>query len=173
MNEPSQNIVLTGFMGTGKSTVGQIVAARLNRPFVDMDSVIEQRTSRTIADIFAAEGESEFRRLERELCAELSRQQYLVIATGGGALVDPVNRKLMVGSGMVICLTAPVEVLAARLQDDTARPLIADDPATKLAALLEARTQAYAALPFHIDTESLAPEQVAEAILDLWHKHFM
>ncbi len=164
------NLILTGFMGTGKSTAGRLVAERLCRPFIDVDVEIERRTGRSIPQLFAEEGEATFRALERALCQELAEARELVIATGGGALVDPVSREAMMRTGFVICLTASPENLLARLQHDTGRPLLqAPDPAARLRALLEARAASYAALPHHLNTDSLTPEQVAEAILTLWH----
>lgn len=165
------NLILTGFMGTGKTTVGRLVAEQLGRPFVDMDALIEQRAGQSIPAIFAAQGEATFRRMERELCHELAALDGLVIATGGGALIDPVNRALMTGSGVVICLEASPEVLLARLQAQQDRPLL-DGPtlSERIAALLEARRAAYAALPYHLDTSALTPRQTMEEILALWQK---
>ncbi len=165
------NLILTGFMGTGKTTVGQLVAARLGRPFIDMDAVIERQAGMTVAQIFETQGETAFRQRERALCSELSRERGLVIATGGGALVDPANREVMLQSGVVICLTAAPEVLLARLRGNGDRPLLhAPDPEARLRELLAGRADAYAALPYHLDTSHLSPEQTAEAILDTWHR---
>jgi shikimate kinase len=97
-----RNLVITGFMGTGKTTVGQAVAARLGRPFVDMDAEIERRAGKPIARIFAEDGEAAFRRWEASICAELGLQRGLVIATGGGALVNPLNRAQMLRNGTVV-----------------------------------------------------------------------
>ncbi len=166
------NLVLTGFMGTGKSTVGRQVAARLERPFVDMDAVIETRAGQPIAAIFAAQGEAVFRQLERALCLELAAQDGLVIATGGGALIPPESRAAMLRSGLVICLTATPEALLARLANEADRPLLAAaDPQARLRELLAARAAAYAALPFQLDTSTLTPDQVTEAVLTLWQTH--
>lgn len=165
------NLVLTGFMGTGKTTVGRLVAEQLGRPFVDMDALIEQRAGLSIPAIFATRGEAAFRRMERELCHELAARDGLVIATGGGALIDPVNRALMIGSGVVICLEASPDVLLARLQMQQNRPLL-DGSALpeRIHALLKTRRAAYAALPYHLDTSALTPRQTMEEILALWQK---
>ncbi|MCS7040296.1 MAG: AAA family ATPase, partial [Caldilineales bacterium] len=109
------NLVLTGFMGTGKTAVGRAVAARLGRPFVDMDEWIARRAGMSIAEIFARQGEGAFRAMEAELVRELAGQRGLVIATGGGALVDPTNRETFCRTGLVICLTASVEAILARV----------------------------------------------------------
>jgi len=120
--DPSLNIVLTGFMGTGKTSVGRAVAARLGRPFLDMDVEIEARAGKTISTIFFQDGEATFRRMEAELCREWSARQVgapaPVIATGGGALVNAAygaeNRRRMIASGPVFCLSCDVDVLLRR-----------------------------------------------------------
>ena len=164
------NLVLTGFMGTGKSTIGRLVAARLSRPFIDMDEAIEQQAGQTIPEIFNSQGEAAFRRLESQVCAELAARDGLVIATGGGALVNPTNRALMEQSGLIICLTATSEALLERLAGNGNRPLLnKPNPAQEIARLLAARAAAYAVLPHHVDTTALDPEQVTEMIINLWH----
>jgi shikimate kinase len=164
------NIIITGFMGTGKTTIGRLVAAQLGRAFVDMDVEIENRAGMTIREIFAIQGENAFRQRERMLCRELADSQELVIATGGGTLLDALNRQMLTENGVIICLSAAPDVLLERLKDDMTRPLLqTPDPATRLRELLAARAEAYALLPHHVDTTLLSPEETAEAILDLWH----
>ncbi len=171
MTDQAHNLVLTGFMGTGKSTIGRLVAARLARPFVDMDEVIVQRAGWTIPEIFASAGEEAFRQLEGEVCRDLARQQELVIATGGGALIDPENRQAMTGSGLVICLMATPAAIVDRLRGISDRPLLhAPDPASRIRELLVARAAAYEALPHQLDTTTLSPEAAAEAVLALWYQ---
>ncbi len=162
------NIILTGFMGTGKTTAGQAVAERLGRWFVDMDAVIERRAGKPVSAIFRDEGEPAFRRLEAELCRELARERNLVIAAGGGALIDEENRRALGESGLLICLAAPVDALLARLEGDADRPLLAGpDRRARVEALLAQRAAAYAAMPHHIDTGGLTVEQTAERIIRL------
>jgi shikimate kinase/3-dehydroquinate synthase len=165
------NLVITGFMGTGKTAVGELVARRLSRPFVDMDAEIEQKAQKPIARIFAEDGEQAFRAMERDLCRALSAQDELVIATGGGALVDPASREAMTAAGNVVCLQcAPAEILRRLTEKGEAdgiadRPLLhVDDPAASIEALLEARNEAYAAVPWQIDTTGLTTEQVAAEV---------
>ncbi len=166
--DQTPNVVLTGFMGTGKSVVGQRVAARLGRPFVDMDLEIERRAGRSIRDIFAQEGEEAFRRLEAALCRELARKQGLVIATGGGALTFDGNRRALGETGLLICLTASVDEILRRLDNAHDRPLLATpDRRARIEALLERRAAAYAAIPHQIDTTGLTPDQVAERVIAL------
>jgi shikimate kinase len=162
----ARNLVLTGFMGTGKSTVGRVVAERLEMPFVDMDGEIETRTGLTIPQIFAEQGEAAFRRIESDVCAELAACGGLVIATGGGALINPENVRTMQGSGLVICLDADPDTIRQRLADEAeGRPL-----AAQWEALYERRRPAYAALPHHIDTRGKTPETIAQGVITLWQK---
>ncbi|MGQ9909049.1 MAG: shikimate kinase [Candidatus Flexifilum sp.] len=157
------NIVLTGFMGVGKTTIGMLTAQRLARPFVDTDAVIVQRQRRSVREIFARDGEAAFRALERELAAELAEHRGLVIATGGGMLVDPSNRDLLARSGILICLDASAKTIAQRLQDAVDRPL-----ASHWQALLEARREAYAAIAYHVHTDEKSPEQIVDEVIALW-----
>ncbi len=162
------NIVLTGFMGTGKTAVGQIVAERLGRWFVDMDAAIEQRAGKPVSAIFAQDGERLFRRMEAELCRELASEHNLVIATGGGTLIAEANRATLRDSGVLICLDASTDVIMQRLQGLHNRPLLgAADRQVRIETLLTQRAAAYAAIPHHIDTDDLTVEQVAERVIRL------
>jgi shikimate kinase len=154
-------------MGTGKTAVGRLVAEQTDRPFVDTDQEIERRTGRKIADIFKYEGEVNFRHIERRMCRFLAAQQGLVIATGGGTLVDEGNREVMLASGLVICLTASPVTIAKRLgSDTTVRPLLQGD----WRVLLEKRRTAYEAIPNQIDTTDKQPEDIAQEIVALWQQ---
>jgi shikimate kinase/3-dehydroquinate synthase len=163
----SKNIVITGFMGTGKSTVGQLVAARLGRRFVDTDDILTQRAGKPISAVFAEEGEAEFRRAETALCAELAQEQGLVLSTGGGALVSAENRDALGASGVLVCLTASADEVLRRLAAATDRPLLGDELAAREArvrTLLAQRRAAYAAIPYQIDTEGRSAEAVAALV---------
>lgn len=165
-----RNLVLTGFMGTGKTAVGREVARRLRCPFVDMDAEIEARAGKPIPRIFAEEGERAFRRLERALCEELSARQGLVISTGGGTLVDPANRKLMSEGGVVVCLRCDAEEILRRvaLAGEVERPLLdVPDPRVAVGRLLREREPAYATIPWQIDTTDLSVEEVVERVVAL------
>jgi len=169
-NAKPSNIVLTGFMGTGKSAVGHEVARRLGRPFVDMDEVIVMREGRSIAEIFASSGESYFRRLEAVLCRELAGQRGLVIATGGGTLIPRENREVLERTGRLICLTATADEILRRLEGVEDRPLLAaPDRRARIEVLLAERATAYAAIPHQIDTTGNAVEQVVETVLEILH----
>jgi len=156
------NIILTGFMGTGKTTVGQILARKLKREFVDMDAVIEARAGMTIPQIFERRGEDEFRALERRLVYELALRNGLVIATGGGALIDDALRETMLQSGIVVCLNASKADIRERLAENANRPLAAG-----WESLFEARRSAYAMMPYQILTTGKTPEAIAGEIAAL------
>lgn len=163
-----RNIILTGFMGTGKSTVGRLVAAALGRELVDMDAVLESRAGCTIAEIFRRQGEAHFRRLERALVVELAARSGLVIAAGGGVVLNPANLDDFRRSGLIICLAAAPESILRRVARATHRPLLAgDDPRARIDELLAARRAAYAAVPHQVDTTELTPAAVAERVLAL------
>ena len=162
-NEDSRNIVLTGFMGTGKSTVGQLLATKLNRVFVDVDTAIEHRTGLTIPRIFADYSEPFFRAIEKGICHELMLEDHLVIATGGGAIVDEDTRREMLKHGFLVCLTASPEAIETRLSNFDLRPLAAE-----WRKHYEARQQIYNSLPRLVDTTDKTPETVMEEVLSLW-----
>jgi shikimate kinase / 3-dehydroquinate synthase len=159
------NLVLTGFMGTGKTTVGQLIAQRLGRPFIDTDRWIEERAGKPVAAIFAEDGEDRFRAWEAEACHALSDPQGLIIATGGWTLGPPANRAALQRGGCVICLWAEPQAVLARLSGAADRPLLAgDDRATKVGDLLTQRAEVYRAFPWLIDTTKL---DVAEVLLQV------
>ena len=165
---PDRNIVLLGFMGTGKSVTARRLAQRLGRELVDMDDVIAQRAGKAIAAIFAQDGEPQFRRLERALVQELSARRGLIVAAGGGVVLDPDNLRDFQHSGLVVCLTAEPAVILRRVTAATHRPLLeGGDKEQKLLALLAARQPLYARLPHRIDTSDLTPAAVADRVLAL------
>ncbi len=150
-------------MGVGKTTVGRQLAVDLDRRFVDADDLIIERAEMSIAEMFAVKGEAAFRALESEVCRDLTTEAGLVIATGGGMLVDPVNRTRMQKAGFVVCLDAPPDIIRARLDLTHERPL-----ASNWETLYEQRRAAYAAIPVHVDTTDKPPERIAEEIIALW-----
>jgi 3-dehydroquinate synthase len=170
MNEP--NIIITGFMGTGKTAVGQAVAERLGRVFIDMDEIIEQRAGKSIQAIFEEDGEAEFRRMEADLCRELAAERDIVVATGGGALVSQANREVLAHGGVLICLTAAPKDIHRRLQATGDRPLLSvPDRQQRIIELLRQRAAAYEAIPHQIDTGTLGIEEVAEQVIRLARRH--
>lgn len=167
--DSSGNLVLTGFMGTGKTTVGRLLAARLGYEFVDTDRLIEERHG-PIARIFSEHGEGEFRRLERELAAELADRSGLVVSTGGRMMVDAHNVDRLGRSGQVICLTASIDTILARVHRTRSlveRPLLAGpDVRDRITELLAERAPAYARFP-QVETDRRTPAQVVDAVLAL------
>ncbi|MGE0680987.1 MAG: shikimate kinase [Candidatus Binatia bacterium] len=159
------NIILTGFMGTGKSTVGKKIADRLEWLFVDTDVLIEEEAEMTIPAIFAERGEPYFRALERAVITRVCLEAEKVIATGGGAIMDEENIRVLKENGTLICLTAQPEVILSRVQSNTDRPLLrGEDPLTKITMLLNARAEAYEKADFTVDTSYFTVDEVVEAI---------
>lgn len=161
---PDRNIVITGFMGTGKTTVAKKVAERLGRTFIDTDEKIVEQAGKSIPEIFAQDGEAVFRHHERRVCRFYAGQSGYVIATGGGMLVDDENRRVMLASGLVVCLMASKAAIRERLAGQTGRPLFSGD----WEALYDRRAEAYAAIPHQIDTTSRTPDEVVEEVIRLW-----
>ena len=163
----SMNVILTGFMGTGKTAVGKHLAKRFGWPFIDIDQLIEASARMPIPRIFSERGDTVFRRLERRCISRAVRQRQQVIATGGGAFVDRQSRARLRVSGPVICLTAKPQVILERVGRRIAtRPLLAGDgnPLSRIRALLNQRAAAYAQADLTIDTSELSVEEVVERI---------
>lgn len=160
------NIVLTGFMGTGKTAVGRHLADMLRVPFIDVDTAITKKAGKSIQAIFAAQGEAAFRELESSVIAEVAGQDKTVIATGGGALLDPRNRENLQKNGTLVCLTAKMGTLLERLKDDLTRPLLAgENLGDKVERLMKERQDVYSLCPVQIDTDGKTIVQVAQEII--------
>ncbi|MBT3191684.1 MAG: shikimate kinase [Verrucomicrobia bacterium] len=165
------NIVLFGFMGTGKTRIGKEAAARLGLVFVDMDDVIVERAGKPIPEIFADDGEAHFRSIERQAVIDLSAQPGCVIATGGGVVLNSDNIRDFSQDGLVVCLSATPEVILARVEHDTNRPLLnADDKMEKICSLLDSRQVLYDAIPNQIDTSELTATEVVDRIVSLYQQ---
>jgi shikimate kinase len=160
-------VFLVGMMGAGKTTVGRRLARRLGRAFLDADRELEARLGVPIATIFELEGEAGFRRRESALIDELTRRGDCVLATGGGAVLDPENRAALRARGRVVYLRASVGDLWHRLRRDTVRPLLrAPDPRARVESLLAARDPLYRETAhFVVDTGRQPVGQVVDAIL--------
>ncbi len=167
-NSDKSNIVLVGFMGTGKSATGRAIATRLGREFIDMDTLIELREGRAIPAIFADSGEPYFRALERAMVQELSARSHLVIAPGGGIVLNSDNIRDFSRTGHVICLRATPEMILHRVGNDPNRPLLqAGDRLGRIRELLAKRQALYDAIPLQIETDGKTPDEVAVEILEL------
>lgn len=140
----AQNIIFVGPMGAGKTTIGKQLARQLGRTFYDSDRVVEERTGANIPLIFEMEGEEGFRRREKSTITELTNKQDIVLATGGGVILDPDNRDQITRQGFVVYLSAPLEHLFNRTAKDKNRPLLQTaDPRKKLEEILNARDPLY------------------------------
>jgi shikimate kinase len=150
---PRRTIVLVGLMGAGKTKIGRRLAARLNLPFFDSDTEIEAAAGETIAEIFRNRGEAVFRDGERRVIARLLTQPIHVLATGGGAFMDPATRSLIADRGVSVWLRADLDVLLARVARRNNRPLLQErDPRAVLAELIERRHPIYAEADVTIDS---------------------
>ncbi|HMK34530.1 MAG TPA: 3-dehydroquinate synthase [Desulfomonilaceae bacterium] len=162
------NIILTGFMGTGKTAVGMVLAKRLGWKFLDTDRLISELESMSVTDIFARRGEAHFRTLENTLCERLVTEKHAVIATGGGMPVNPSNRKLLNAAGLVVNLRCDPEESIKRIKDIHARPMLAtEDPLQQARELLKERESAYSSFLFQMDTLKQKPYDVASRILQI------
>lgn len=168
------NIVLIGFMGTGKSAVGRALAAQLKARFIDTDAEIEREARKSVSDIFAQEGEAAFRQRETELLMRLTREHGpLVVSTGGGTPLRDENVRLLRKIGPLVWLTAPSQVILARVRQNLARrPMLAgqpQDPLTRILKLLAERNPRYRGVKdYEFDTSNWdSPEDVAACIMSI------
>ena len=160
MNDPAANVLLVGFMGTGKSTVGRRVARALRWRFVDLDGLIASEAGCSIPDIFAREGEEAFRQREHLALQSCFRRNRQIIACGGGIVLREDNRRLMLEQGRVFCLSASLETVRQRVGHDPRRPL-----ANQLEALYAARLPLYRSFPEQIASDGRSAREVAEDIV--------
>ncbi len=163
---PATTIWLTGFMATGKSVVGRVVAATLDLEWVDTDEMIERGAGMRISQIFGQRGEEAFRDLETEALREALSVPGRVVSTGGGMLLREQNLAMMRETGPIVRLTASAEVILQRSGGDDTRPLLQrDDPMAAVRELLTAREPVYAQADYHIDTDAHTPEETADAVV--------
>lgn len=163
-------LALVGYRGTGKSTVGRLLAARLGFEFIDADVALERRLGKPIARVFAEDGEPAFRDAEAALLGDLTTRTGCVLATGGGAILRPANRQALRRFGLVVWLTAEPEVLARRLEANPGgRPALTDQGLlAEIASVLEVRLPLYAEVAdLAVASVGRTPSQVAEAVLEL------
>ena len=161
-----KNITLIGFMGTGKTTVGRLVAEQLKFEFLDTDALIEERSGKKIAEIFAQNGEASFRELEAQLVEELSERNNTVISTGGGLPTNPANLVSLKKHSLVFCLWLSPEKIYERVKDQLHRPLLHDpDPLSKIRTLLAAREQFYKQADVLLNSDLRSAREVAQQVI--------
>jgi shikimate kinase len=160
-------LLLVGMMGAGKTTVGQLAAARLGWKFFDSDAQVRAATGRTVPEIFAEEGEAAFRAEESRVLADaVADPDPVVISVAGGAVLSEANRALLASSGVVVWLRADPATLGSRVGRGEGRPLIGDDPVESLRSLDQVRRPLYASIAhLVIDVDDLAPEAVVQRVL--------
>lgn len=161
-----KNIILCGFMGCGKSTIGNLLSRKAGMAFIDLDRYIEKQEGKTVSEIFADSGEAHFRMLERSASKTLGAKNGLVIACGGGTVVDPENVASLKANGRIFLLDIPIEAVAERLQNDTTRPLLnRPDKDIAMRELYEKRLPLYRAAADIIINADNSPMQICRDIL--------
>lgn len=161
-----KNIVLVGMMGAGKTTIGELLATKLNRELKDIDRVIEQEQKKSIIEIFTNDGEEAFRQLESETIEKFSNMSNLIISTGGGALEKANNLSNLQKNGIIIYLKADIEELFKRVKNETQRPLLKEqDPLEVIKKLIKKREKFYLMANITIITDNKSPEKITEEII--------
>jgi shikimate kinase len=162
------NIALIGFMGSGKSTAGKVLAGKLKMDFIELDSMVEEKVGKSIAAIFKSDGEPAFRKLESQAANEAAKSEMTVISCGGGVILDPANVKHLKKNALIIYLKAGPDVILERVKGSAAvRPLLeSDDPSRAVSDLLTARSRLYEqAADLVIDTSHLNVDEVVSKII--------
>ena len=165
-NKISKNIYLIGFMGAGKTSVGKILAERLQLEFCDLDGLIQADCGKTISSIFSEHGEAFFRELESKTLQSVSQNSGQIVATGGGIVLRQSNWKVMKEGGVTVYLKASPDVLWSRIKNDTSRPLLqVEKPSEKVRELLSFRMPLYEKADMIIETENKSPQNIADDII--------
>ncbi|UCD54636.1 MAG: shikimate kinase [Candidatus Omnitrophota bacterium] len=163
-----RNIVLVGFMGTGKTQVAKALSKKLGMKYVSTDALIEKKEKTTISDIFSRKGEGYFRKTEKDVIKDVSLMQNIVIDAGGGVVIDPENIKHLKKNGIIVCLWASPEVILERTKKYAHRPLLnVADPLKKIKELLAFRKSFYEKADYHIHTSKMTLEEVMDEIISL------
>ena len=164
-----KNIVIVGFMGTGKTAVARLIAQNLNRQFINTDAMIEKKSRMSINDIFKKKGESYFRGLERKIIAGLSKKHDAVIDAGGGIVINESNVKDLKANGVIFCLNATPEIVLRRTGKYTHRPLLnVIDPLAEIKKLMKKRKSYYKRADYQIDTSGKSVDEVSREIIKKW-----
>jgi len=163
-----KNVILIGFMGTGKTSTGKALATRLGCAFIDLDQKIEEEQGMTIPEIFAKFGEEHFRALEREAVRKVADRKNAVVSTGGGTVKNPANVEMLRSSGIIIALTASAETVFLRTQKKGARPVLDNaggDRREVIEKLMAEREKLYENADYTVDTSESSPMQVVDEIV--------
>lgn len=162
-----KNIILTGFMGTGKTAVGRELSRLLDMKLIDVDTEIEKSEKITINEIFKQFGEPRFREIETDMVRKLSESKNAIISTGGGAVLKQENMDILRKNGVIVCLTASPETILQRTNNNSDRPLLqVENPLASIKELLNFRKPFYQKADVMIDTETKNPLQIAEEIIE-------
>lgn len=163
-----KNIYLVGFMGVGKTTVGKILAEKLKLRFIEMDDTIEKKENSPITEIFETKGEQYFRQLESSLLKKISKETNLVVACGGGLICNKENLKILKETGTVFNLAAQAKTIYERVKKHKHRPLLnVNNPMLRIDELIQERSQYYKQARHTINTANIAPDEVADKIIDI------
>ncbi len=167
-----KNIILVGFMGTGKSSIGKLLSEELNWNFVDTDTLIEQSAGMTISEIFQQKGESKFRDMESDILETVLSKDNQVVATGGGIVLREENIKKIKENGLMIGLTASPQIILARTGKKKTRPVLGDKPTLdRVKEILNFREPLYAQADYTVDTSRISKDQIVKLILDFVNSH--
>ncbi len=160
-----KNIVIVGFMGTGKTVVAKALAEKLGRGFLELDAIIEKNEGMSIKEIFEKKGEPYFRGLEKDVVKQASQGQGIVISAGGGAIMDEENFKNLKKNSIIVCLEASSDTIMQRTKGNVCRPILnVPDPKKKIEELLKQRSPYYKKADHCVSTDNLTIEQVVEKV---------
>ena len=163
-----KTIVLTGMMGSGKTSVGKLLAEKISSNFTDIDFEIEKKYGITISEIFAKFGEKYFRKIESEMILDVFKSENMVISLGGGAFQNDKIREFLLNNSDVFYLKTSAQVILERIKNDKSRPLLCDNMNTdKINELIEIRKTNYESAPYMVDTDNLSQQKVVENILGI------
>jgi len=174
---PANNIILVGFMGSGKTTLGRALASQLGRTFIDTDAMIEERAGMSIPELFTEYGEEHFRDLEQDVARDLVKESGAVVSTGGGIVLNPANMAAMKSAGLVVALGATLDTVMERLGDKPAgRPMLSgaqsEDASLRrrLESLMTEREPLYAQADVTLPTDGKSVEELVASLATLWKR---